>query len=174
MDNVESVGGESANRDARAMKSIPGRRVIRLSVAVAMIASYFVSMAVTPVACRYFMGHAEPGRLGRWVAGLIERLAGGYAHLLRRVLPFRGSILAAAAVLVVGSAWAATRLPSTFFPEIDEGMDMIYVRFTPGIALADASQQLNAMGAALERWKSLRATTRMIAAVRPLTACSHA
>jgi hypothetical protein len=37
MDNVESVGGESANRDARAMKSIPGRRLIRLSVAVAMI-----------------------------------------------------------------------------------------------------------------------------------------
>jgi multidrug efflux pump subunit AcrB len=30
-------------------------------------------------------------------------------------------------------------------------MDMIYVRFTPGIALAEASQQLNAMGAALER-----------------------
>src|SRR5580692_7488813 len=124
---------------------------LALTVAVAMIASYFVSMAVTPVACRYFMGHAEPGRLGRRVAGLIERLAGGYAHLLRRVLPFRGSILAAAAVLVVGSAWAATRLPSTFFPEIDEGMDMIYVRFTPGIALAEASQQLNAMGAALER-----------------------
>jgi multidrug efflux pump subunit AcrB len=124
---------------------------LALTVAVAMIASYFVSMAVTPVACRYFLGHAERGKLGRRVESLIDRIADGYSRLLRRVLPFRRTILGSAAVLVVGSALAASRLPSTFFPEIDEGMDMIYVRFTPGIALADASQQLNAMGAALER-----------------------
>ena len=124
---------------------------LALTVAVAMIASYFVSMAVTPVACRYFLGHAEPGRLGRRVGQVIDRLAGGYAHLLRRVLPFRRTVIASAALLVLGSAWGATRLPSTFFPEIDEGMDMIYVRFAPGISLADAAQQLNEMGAALTR-----------------------
>ncbi len=33
---------------------------LALTVAVAMIASYFVSMCVTPVACRYFLGHTEP------------------------------------------------------------------------------------------------------------------
>ena len=31
-----------------------------IAVAVSMLASYFVSMAVTPVACRYFLGHVEP------------------------------------------------------------------------------------------------------------------
>jgi multidrug efflux pump subunit AcrB len=124
---------------------------LALTVAVAMIASYFVSMAVTPVACRYFLGHAERGRLGRRVESLIDRIASGYSQLLRRVLPFRRTVIASAALLVVGSAWAAARLPSTFFPEIDEGMDMIYVRFAPGISLADASQQLNAMGDALSR-----------------------
>ena len=67
------------------------------------------------------------------------------------MLPFRRTVIASAALLVLGSAWGATRLPSTFFPEIDEGMDMIYVRFAPGISLADASQQLNAMGEALTR-----------------------
>ena len=124
---------------------------LALTVAVAMIASYFVSMAVTPVACRYFLGHAERGKLGRRVESLIDRIADGYSQLLRRVLPFRRTVIASAALLVLGSAWAAARLPSTFFPEIDEGMDMIYVRFTPGISLADASQQLNAMGEALTR-----------------------
>jgi multidrug efflux pump subunit AcrB len=124
---------------------------LALTVAVAMIASYFVSMAVTPVACRYFLGHAERGRLGRRVESLIGQIAGGYSQLLRRVLPFRRTVIASAALLVVGSAWAASRLPSTFFPEIDEGMDMIYVRFAPGISLRDASQQLNAMGDALSR-----------------------
>ncbi len=34
---------------------------LALTVAVAMSASYFVSMMVTPVACRYFLGHAEHG-----------------------------------------------------------------------------------------------------------------
>jgi hypothetical protein len=37
MDNVESVGGESSSRDARAMKSVPGRQLIGLSIAAAMI-----------------------------------------------------------------------------------------------------------------------------------------
>jgi multidrug efflux pump subunit AcrB len=124
---------------------------LALTVAVAMIASYFVSMAVTPVACRYFLGHAERGKLGRRVESLIDLIANGYSQLLRRVLPFRRTVIASAALLVLGSAWAAARLPSTFFPEIDEGMDMIYVRFTPGISLTDAAQQLNAMGEALTR-----------------------
>ena len=124
---------------------------LALTVAVAMIASYFVSMAVTPVACRYFLGHSERGKLGRRVESLIDQIANGYSQLLRRVLPFRRTVIASAALLVLGSGWAAARLPSTFFPEIDEGMDMIYVRFTPGISLVDASQQLNAMGDALSR-----------------------
>jgi multidrug efflux pump subunit AcrB len=124
---------------------------LALTVAVAMIASYFVSMAVTPVACRYFLGHAERGGLGRRVQGLIDGIAERYAQLLRRVLGFRWTVVAAAAALVCGSAWAAARLPSTFFPEIDEGMEMIYVRFTPGISLTDAAAQLNAMGQALSR-----------------------
>ena len=38
---------------------------LALTVATAMFAGYFVSMLVTPVACRYFLGHASPGRLAR-------------------------------------------------------------------------------------------------------------
>ena len=123
---------------------------LALTVAVAMIASYFVSMAVTPVACRYFLGHAEHGRLGKAVEGFIDRVAAGYSELLRRTLPFRATIIVAAAVLVAGAAWAAGRLPSTFFPDIDEAMDMIYVRFAPGISLPDAAAKLKAMGKAVK------------------------
>jgi CzcA family heavy metal efflux pump len=124
---------------------------LALTVAVAMMASYFVSMAVTPVACRYFLGHSEHGRIGKLVEGVIDGVADRYARLLRRVLPFRFTILGASLVLVVASGWAAARLPSTFFPEIDESMDQIYVRFAPGISLQDASEQLNAMGKTLSR-----------------------
>ena len=124
---------------------------LALTVAVAMIASYFVSMSVTPVACRFFLGHHEPGRIAKAVEGAIDRLANGYSELLRRVLPFRATILIASVVLVAASAWTAARLPSTFFPEIDESMDMLYVRFTPGISLEDAGGELNAMGKAISK-----------------------
>ena len=60
---------------------------LALTVAVAMIASYFVSMAVTPVACRYFLGHIEHGRVGKILEGFIDGVADRYSKLLRRVLP---------------------------------------------------------------------------------------
>jgi multidrug efflux pump subunit AcrB len=66
---------------------------LAITVAVSMIASYFVSMCVTPLACRYFLVHENPGRLRRAVAGFIDRVAEGYANTLRRVLPFRGTVV---------------------------------------------------------------------------------
>ena len=124
---------------------------LAITVAVAMIASYFVSMAVTPVACHFFLGHAEHGRFGKMVEAVIDRLATGYSELLRRVLPYRLSIIFGALLLVLGSGWAAGRLPSTFFPDIDEGMDMVYVRFSPGVSVHDAASKLTDMGRALSR-----------------------
>lgn len=119
---------------------------LALTVAVAMIASYFVSMCVTPVACRYFLGHGAESRWWRRVARAIDRLADGYVRVLRSVLPQRGLVVGAALVLVATSAWIAARLPSTFFPDIDESMERVYVRFAPGTSLADAVHQTSAIG----------------------------
>jgi multidrug efflux pump subunit AcrB len=124
---------------------------LAITVAVAMMASYFVSMAVTPVACRFFMGHAEHGRFGKMVEAAIDRLADGYAQTLRRVLPYRWTVVGGSFALVLGAVWASTRLPSTFFPEIDESMDMMYVRFSPGISVVDAAKQMTEMGRAVSR-----------------------
>jgi multidrug efflux pump subunit AcrB len=122
---------------------------LAITVAVSMIASYFVSMCVTPLACRYFLKHDHPGRVGGAVAGFIDRVAEGYASTLRRVLPFRGTIVVAAAVLVGASIWMAGKLPSTFFPEIDESMERVYVRLAAGTSLGDASRKINRMGTVL-------------------------
>jgi CzcA family heavy metal efflux pump len=119
---------------------------LALTVAVAMIASYFVSMSVTPVACRYFLGHAEHGRFAKRVEAFIDGIAERYARTLRLVLPFRKTILACSALLVLGSGFAAARLPSSFFPEIDESMERVYVRLAPGMSLAEASRRINEMG----------------------------
>ncbi len=118
---------------------------LALTVAVAMMASYFVSMAVTPVACRYFLGRVEHGRAGAAVEAFIDRIGDRYARTLSQVLPYRFTIIGASALLVLASGWAASRLPSTFFPAIDESMDQVYVRFTPGVSLDAAARELNAM-----------------------------
>jgi len=68
-----------------------------------------------------------------------------YSELLRVVLPYQKTILGSALVLVLASGWAAARLPSTFFPEIDESMERVYVRFSPGISLDEASRRVREM-----------------------------
>jgi multidrug efflux pump subunit AcrB len=123
---------------------------LALTVAVSMVASYFVSVTVTPVACRFFLGGVEHGRAGRAVEAFIDGAAAAYARVLRRVLPARAAVIGAAAALVLASGWIASRLPSTFFPEIDESMERIYVRLAPGTSLEDASRQAQEMAKTLQ------------------------
>ncbi|CAN5887119.1 efflux RND transporter permease subunit [soil metagenome] len=122
---------------------------LALTVAVAMTASYFVSVCVTPVACKFFLGHSEHGRFGKLIESFIDRVAGVYSRTLRVALPFRWTIIAACVVLTVGAGWAAGRLPSTFFPEIDESMERVYVRLAPGTSLEDSSKKIAEMGKAV-------------------------
>jgi multidrug efflux pump subunit AcrB len=122
---------------------------LALTVAVAMSASYFVSVCVTPVACRFFLGHADHGKVGKRVEAFIDRIADGYARVLGVVLPYRGTIIGACAVLTLGAGWAAARLPSTFFPEIDESMERVYVRLAPGTSLEDSARKIAEMGKTL-------------------------
>jgi multidrug efflux pump subunit AcrB len=124
---------------------------LALTVSVSMLASYFVSLVVTPVACHRFLGHGSPGRVARLFEGAIDRLSAAYASTLRRVLPLRWTVVGVSVALVAGSVWAAARLPTTFFPEIDESMDMLYVRFAPGVSVQTASEELTRMGRALSR-----------------------
>jgi multidrug efflux pump subunit AcrB len=118
---------------------------LALTVAVAMIASYFVSMFVTPVACRYFLTGTEHGRVGKIVERFIDRVAEGYASVLKTVLPLRWAVIGACLLLTVTAAWATTRLPSTFFPEIDESMERVYVRMAPGMSLDESSRRIAGM-----------------------------
>jgi multidrug efflux pump subunit AcrB len=124
---------------------------LALTVAVGMFAGYVVSMTLTPVACRYLLGHGGHGRLARLLETAIGRVADGYAATLRRVVPFGPFVVLAATTLVAASIAAAYRLPSTFFPEIDESMERVYVRLAPGVSLEEASKKVQAMGAMLAR-----------------------
>src|SRR4029079_7803811 len=99
---------------------------LALTVATAMFAGYFVSMLVTPVACRYFLKDTHPGRLAETVRAMIGRVADGYAAALRAVLPYRWLVPTACLVMVGASVWVVTRLPCTFFPHIHATVARLY------------------------------------------------
>ncbi|MEO8552741.1 MAG: efflux RND transporter permease subunit, partial [Kofleriaceae bacterium] len=119
---------------------------LAITVAVAMAASFVISIAVTPITCRYLLKHEHPGRIAHAVERRISWLAEGYARVLRRVLPHGWAVVVGAAVLVVASGWVASRLPSAFFPEIDESMERIYVRLAPGTSIEESSRLMQEMG----------------------------
>jgi multidrug efflux pump subunit AcrB len=123
---------------------------LALTVTVSMIASYFVSMAVTPVACRYLLQHVEPGPMAKKVEGAVDGVGARYTALLAKVLDHRVAVIAGAAALVLFSGFLAGRLPSTFFPEIDEGMERIYVRLAPGTSLTESSAKINHIASELK------------------------
>ena len=118
---------------------------LALTVAVAMFAGYLISMAVTPVAARYFLGSGKRSRIADAVRDRIAGVADGYSRALRAILPYRWWLIGAAATLIVGAGLAASRLPSTFFPEIDESMETVFLRLAPGTSLQDANRQVNEM-----------------------------
>ena len=124
---------------------------LAITVAVAMAASFFVSVTVTPVACRYLLGHAEPGRVARKVEHRITSIATGYARLLDRVLDTGWAVVIGSLVLVIASGWVASHLPSVFFPEIDESMERIYVRLAPGTSIQESSRKMQEMGEDLKK-----------------------
>lgn len=128
---------------------------LALTVAVGMLAGFAISMTITPVACRYLLGGGhgthEAGPLARRVEAAIARVADRYAELLRATLPYRSVLLVAALVLVAVSVGFAARLPSTFFPEIDESMERIYVKLAPGTSLKQAAERIAEMGETLRR-----------------------
>ncbi len=122
---------------------------LALTVVIAMLTGYLLSMSVTPVACRFFLQERPPGRLAVRVRAGIDRVAAGYASALRAALGFRGWVVVGAAILIGTSVWFTAHLPSTFFPEIDESMERIYVRLAPGVSIQESSQRINEMARTL-------------------------
>ena len=123
---------------------------LALTVAAAMLISYVVSICVTPVACRYLLKDHKSTGLWAKLEHLIDLFRDGYVAALDRTLGLRWVIIGSAGALVLASVLIARKLPTTFFPEIDESMERIYVRLAPGTSLDQSTAQLKEMGNALQ------------------------
>ncbi len=110
------------------MGGIQGRlfREFAVVLSVAIAVSAFVSLTLTPMMCAHLLtAEAErkpPGRLGRAVAWVGDRLFGLYADGLDWVLAHRRFMLATTFAIIGVSVWLYGQVPKGFVPQQDTGM----------------------------------------------------
>lgn len=96
---------------------------LALTIAFALIMSFFVSRTVTPILCLKYLRAEQPGegsRLGRWVTGHFERLDEAYARGLRLVLRHRLALVLGVLGAFAASLLLGRHIGTEFFPDSDE------------------------------------------------------
>lgn len=96
---------------------------LALTIAFALVMSFFVSRTVTPILCLKYLRAEAPGQ-GHPVAAAItrwfDRLDEAYARALRWVLARRFEVIAAILVAFAASLLLGKRIGTEFFPDTDE------------------------------------------------------
>ncbi|MGD9614603.1 MAG: multidrug efflux RND transporter permease subunit [Alphaproteobacteria bacterium] len=108
------------------MSGIIGRlfREFAVVVSVAVLASAFISLTLTPVMCSLFLkGHSErpPGAISRWAERVFQAVLSGYDRSLKFVLRHRFATLIATIGLMVATGYLYVMIPKGFFPQQDTG-----------------------------------------------------
>lgn len=108
------------------MGGIIGRlfREFAVTVSVAVVASAFVSLTLTPMMCSLFLAHdnkAEKGRLNRMAEGFFDAMLRGYDHGLVWVFRHQPLTLASTLGLIVVTGYLYVAIPKGFIPQQDTG-----------------------------------------------------
>jgi len=123
-----------------------------LTISVAMVASYIVSLTVIPVLMSRFARPtnatgAKASPLDRLSNGLyartqrmLARLDGAYSGALDKVMARRGLVVAGVFAAFVGSLGLASQIGSDFFPPIDEGEFRVKVRAPIGTQVEESEK----------------------------------
>ncbi|BDG01258.1 efflux RND transporter permease subunit [Anaeromyxobacter oryzae] len=96
---------------------------LALTIAFALIMSFFVSRTVTPILCLKYLKAEGPGRghpFSAWVTSRFDRLDEAYARSLRWVLGHRLPVIVGILAVFIASLFLSKRIGTEFFPETDE------------------------------------------------------
>ena len=123
------------------LSGVEGRLLIPLGLAyiVALFASLFVALTVTPVLCSLLLPHSK-GVSQRKDNPLVRRLQYAYHKTLTLVLPHPGLVIATSAVLFAATLALTPLLGRSFLPEFNEGTLTINTVTLPGTSLAESDQ----------------------------------
>jgi len=104
------------------MGGIIGRlfREFAVTVSVAVVASAFVALTLTPMMCSRFLSHesetTQPGRLSRMAEGFFNAMLHGYDRGLRWVFRHQPLMLASTLGLIVLTGYLYVTIPKGFIP----------------------------------------------------------
>ncbi len=127
---------------------------LAVTVAIALLASLFLSIFVIPALCIMFL---KPQQEKESV--LMRYALKGYVPLLEYAMQRRKQILGIAVGSLIISLFVLTRLGTEFIPTMDEGSFDMDVSMLPGVSLATAMEVNQRVAAKLKRFDELDIVT---------------
>ncbi|WP_434345026.1 efflux RND transporter permease subunit [Myxococcus virescens] len=119
-----------------------------VTVAVAVLISYAVSMTLTPMlSARMLSHHGNPTGISAAVEKVLVATETGYRNILASILRHRAITLVIAVVVLFVTLFMASFLKFTFIPEQDNGNIKLAVELPIGSTLQDTQAELDALDA---------------------------
>jgi multidrug efflux pump len=116
-------------------------RQFSLTIVSAMVLSVLVALTLTPALCATLLkpvakgSHATKGGLFGWFNRFFERNADRYKGVVGYVIKRVGRFSLVYLLLIGGTAFLFTRLPTSFIPEEDQGVFLSMVQLPAGATL---------------------------------------
>lgn len=123
---------------------------LAITVAIALLASLFLSIFVIPVLCILFLKpHQEKESV------IMKHAKSYYVPLLEYAMDRKKVILSIATVFLIASLFLVTRLGTEFIPAMDEGSFDMDISMLPGVSLAKAMEVNQQAAARLKKFDEL-------------------
>ncbi len=133
-----------------------------VTLSIAILLSLVISLTVTPMMCAYLLKRGEAlhsrAKWARWVEAHFERFKNAYSRSLSAVLDHALLVGLLLVGLIGLNVFLFTLVPSTFFPEQDNGLLM-------GQIVADQSISFQAMSKKLRQLQDIVQTDPAVASV---------
>jgi len=115
-----------------------------VTVAVAVLISYFVSMTLTPMlSARVLNEHVGQGPVSRAIERVLRAIESAYRRALGWTLSHRALTVGGAILVLVLTGALATRLKFTFIPSQDMSMVKVTLELPSGTSLEETQRQLD-------------------------------
>ena len=125
-------------------------------VVIGVIASWFVSMTLTPMMCARFLkvGHSH-GKVYTVLENYFDAMEAGYKNLVTWVLGHRWGTLGVATMVVASSAFFFGAVGKEFMPETDVGRVMVILKTPMGSSIEYTDKKVRELETLMAKEESL-------------------